>query len=217
MSEHLSTPHQQTGARTAEHLSGDPLAILRRWLSEAEVGGAVMPATMTLATTDGEEPHARTVVVTAVTEDGLRFHSSTPTAKSRDLRATHRAAGVFHWPAVGRQVVLTGPVTELPAQVSQAAYPTRPRQLQLLAWVYEDLGQELADPLADVPSERVQERMTAAAQRDPATLPMPPSWTTFLFTPDRIDFWQAGTEVIAPTKTRFLHRGEAWDRSEALP
>lgn len=208
----------QAGGSAAEHLDSQPLAILHRWLSEAEAGGEPMAATMQLATASGDEPHARTVVVTTVTEAGLTFHSSTPTTKSRDLHSNARAAGVFHWPTAGRQVVLSGPVTELSAEESDAAYSTRPRQLQLIAWVYEELGQELAAPAFAVDSARVQERMDAAAQRDPATLQRPPSWTTFRLTPERIDFWQAGTEVVAPTKTRFLRDGDgAWSRSEALP
>lgn len=210
----------QSGGTGAEHLDGDPLAILRRWLGEAEAGGEPMAATMQLATADGGEPHARTVVVTTVTDAGLTFHSSTPTTKSRDLRANARAAGVFHWPTAGRQVVVAGAVEELSAAESDAAYRTRPRQLQLIAWVYEELGQDLAAPAFAVDSALVQERMDAAAALDQATLERPPSWTTFRIVPERLDFWQAGTEVVAPTKTRFLRgpgSAAAWSRSEALP
>lgn len=217
----MSDLSPQAGGSTAEHLDGDPLAILRRWLGEAEAGGEPMASTMQLATTDGGSPHARTVVVTTVTDAGLTFHSSTPTTKSRDLRANARAAGVFHWPTAGRQVVLTGAVQELSAAESDAAYRTRPRQLQLIAWVYEELGQELAGPAYEVSAARIQERMDAAAALDPASLERPPSWTTFRIVPDRIDFWQAGTEVVAPTKTRFLRgspgNAAAWSRTEALP
>lgn len=197
----------------AEHLDGDPLATLRRWLDEAADDDPAAPAAMTLATVGDGLPHARTVVVTTITDAGLTFHSSTPTTKSSDLRATPRAAGVFHWPALGRQVVLDGDVTELPAEHSRTAYPSRPRQLQLLAWVYEDLG---ADPDA-ISSALAQERMSAAAGRDPATLPMPPSWTTFSLAPRRLDFWQAGSEEVAPTKTRFERRTDGWRRTERLP
>ena len=209
----------QAGGSTAEHLEGDPLAILRRWLGEAEAGGEPMASTMQLATA-GDEPHARTVVVTAITDAGLTFHSSTPTTKSRDLRTHARAAGVFHWPTAGRQVVLAGAVTELSAEESDVAYRTRPRQLQLIAWVYEELGQDLEAPAYAVDAAAVQERMDAAARRDPATLERPPSWTTFRIAPERLDFWQAGTEVLAPTKTRFLRAsaaGAEWLRFEVLP
>lgn len=198
-----------------EQLDGDPIAILQRWTAEA--GAPEVPVTMTLATTDGLEPHARTVVITSIAAAGLTFHSSTPTVKSRDLAAVPRAAGVFYWPAQGRQVVLAGAVRELTEEESRARYPHRPRQLQLVAWVYEDLGQNLAEPLAAVPSALIAERMAAAAERDVATLSKPPSWTTFCLTPERLDFWQAGSETVAPTKTRFLLDGGAWVRSEALP
>lgn len=211
--------HTRSDALT-EHLDGDPLEVLRRWTAEAQRAGVVMPAAMTLATTDGEDPHARTVAVTGITDRGLTFHSSTPTTKSSDLRTHPRASGVFLWTALGRQAVVLGTVTEQDREVTERAFPTRPRQLQLLAWVYEDLGQDLADPTAHVPAARIAERMAAAAERDPATLPPPPSWTTFVLSVDRVDLWQAGTEVVAPTKTRFLRASDGtgpWERREALP
>lgn len=196
-----------------EPLAGNPLELVQGWLADAEVAGLPLPSTMTLATVGDGDPHARTVVVTSVTDHGLTFHTSTPTTKSRDLRARPQAAGVFHWPALGRQVVLEGGVTELSAEASSAAFPTRPRQLQLLAWVYDDLAGEPEH----VTSHRAQERMSAAATRDPGTLGMPPSWTTFRLLPRRVDFWQAGTEEVAPTKTRFSRSESGWVRSEALP
>lgn len=200
-----------------ERLEDDPVLLLRRWLGEAEAAGLPLPSTATLATSSGDEPHARTVVVTAVEPEGLRFHSSTPTTKSRDLAVNPRASMVFHWPALGRQLVLAGTVAQLDAGVSRAAFPTRPRQLQLVAWAYEDLGQDLAEPDRAVPSARVQERMEAAGARDAATLPMPPSWTTYRVHPHRVDVWQAGSEVVAPRKDRYLRDEQGWRRVESLP
>jgi pyridoxamine 5'-phosphate oxidase len=201
----------------AEPLEDDPLVLLRRWLAEAEAAGVPMPSTATLATTSEDEPHARTVVITAVEQDGLRFHSSTPTTKSRDLARNPRASLVFHWPALGRQVVLACTATELDETVSRAAYPTRPRQLQLIAWAYEDLGQDLAEPERAVPTARVQERMDVAAARDPRSLPMPPSWTTYLLRPHRVDVWRASGETTAPLKDRYLRRDASWDRVQSVP
>lgn len=207
----------QAGGAGAEHLDGDPLVHLSRWAQEAVAIAGPIAQTIQLATVSGEEPHARTVVITTITGAGLTFHTSTPTTKSRDLRANPRVAGVFHWPSAGRQVVFAGHVEELSAADSDAAYLSRPRQLQLLAWVYEDLAADLTGPAFAVDSAVVQERMDAAAQREPAALVRPPSWTTFRIVPERIDFWQAGSEVVAPTKTRFLRGSDAWGRVETLP
>ncbi len=181
---------------------GDPLDVLARWAAEA--GG--LPAAMTLATADATgAPHARTVLATVVDGAGVRFHSSRPTTKTRDIAANPRVSAVFLWAELGRQVVLHGTAREQDAATSRAAFPTRPRPLQLLAWAYEELP-------ADQPLEpgAVQRVYDAAA----GNLEMPPSWTTVQITPDRLDFWQGGTP---PSRTRFVRNREGWDRYPVLP
>lgn len=202
-----------------EPLSGDPLAVLARWAAEAEAAG--LPRTMTLATADAEGvPHARTVLVTAIERGprtgALRFHSSTPTTKTRDLAVNSHASAVFHWPALGRQVVLQGTAAELDAAVSADAFPTRPRQLQLLAWAYEALTPQLQDPDHAVPPGAV-ERAFAAAAADPVSAGAPPSWTTVRLEPERLDFWQAGTVDSPPAKTRFVRAAGGWRSFPVLP
>src|SRR5260221_10160492 len=121
------------------------MGVLARWVAESG------QPTMALATADESgTPHARTVLVTAIDATSLRFHSSTPTTKTRDIAAQPRVAGVFHWPALGRQVVVTGVATELGADVSRAAFPTRPLGLRRLAWAYETLGVDAALDPGDV-------------------------------------------------------------------
>jgi pyridoxamine 5'-phosphate oxidase len=199
----------------AERLEPDPMAVLDRWLGEAAAAGLPVPGTMTLATAGPDGPHARTVLVTTLDGDALRFHSSTPTTKTRDLAADPRASGVFHWPALGRQAILTGRAVELDAAASLAAYPTRPRQLQLVAWAYEELLPGLAAPYGVAPG--AVEAAFAAAADDPRSAAAPASWTTIAFTPARIDFWQAGTPTTPPTKTRYERSDTTWTSFPVLP
>ena len=159
---------------------------------------------MTLATADADgAPHARTVLCTVVDGESLRFHSSTPTTKTRDIAANPRVSAVFLWPDRGRQVVLTGTAVELDAAISKAAFPTRPRALQQLAWVYEELPADEPVDGADV-----QRAFDAAGDA------MPPSWTTVEITPERMDFWRGGTP---PAKTRFVRDGTGWRSYDVLP
>ena len=182
-----------------EQLDGDPLEILARWAGE-------LPVAMTLATADATgAPHARTVLATAIDDAGVRFHSSTPTVKTRDIGANPRVSAVFLWADLGRQVVLHGTARELDAAASRAAFPTRPRPLQLLAWVYEELTPDTPlDPGA------VQRAYDDAADR----VEMPPSWTTVQIVPDRLDFWRGGAP---PGKTRFVRTDAGWDSYPVLP
>lgn len=197
-----------------EQLSGDPLAVLARWVAEAEAEG--LPRTMTFATADADGvPHARTVAVTEI-DSGVRFHSSTPTTKTRDLVANPRASGVFHWPGFDRQVVLGGTATELDAETSREGFRTQPRQLQLIAWAYQALLPQVQPPDYAVPPGAVEAAFDAAAA-DPASHEAPPTWTTILLVPDRVDFWQAGTEHSPSVKTRFVRDGEGWRHFPVLP
>jgi pyridoxamine 5'-phosphate oxidase len=193
-----------------EQLAGNPLAVLARWFAEGP------HHTMTFATADADgTPHARTVLATAI-DTGVCFHSSTPTTKTRDLAANPRASAVFHWPEAGRQVVLDGTAAELDAETSRAGYRAQDRQLQLLAWAYHALLPRLEPPHYAVPPGAVEEAFDAAAA-DPASREAPPSWTTIRLVPDRVDFWQAGTESTPSTKTRFVREGEGWRHFPVLP
>jgi pyridoxamine 5'-phosphate oxidase len=197
-----------------EQLSGDPLAVLARWVAEAEAAG--LSRTMTFATADADGvPHARTVLVTEI-DSGVCFHSSTPTTKTRDLAANPRASAVFHWPGLERQVVLEGRATELDTETSRAGFRTQARQLQLIAWAYHALLPRLQPPDYAVPPGAVQKAFDAAAA-DPASQEAPPSWTTIRLEPDRVDFWQAGTETSPSTKTRFVRAGDGWRHFPVLP
>src|SRR3954451_6674525 len=193
-----------------DDVDDDPLAALARWVGEAEAAGLPGPSTMTLATAGADgAPQARTVLVTAVDADSLRFHSSTPTRKTVDIAANPRVSGVFHWPALGRQVVLAGTAELLDAATSRAAVPTRPPPLQLVAWAYEELAPALRGPDHAVAPGSVEAAFAAAAARDAATLPMPASWTTVRLVPWRMDFWRAGTADTPPTRTRFVREDGA--------
>ncbi|SDB84573.1 Pyridoxamine 5'-phosphate oxidase [Sanguibacter gelidistatuariae] len=208
--------------------SADPLATLAEWVEEAALAGAPSPRTLTFATVgpDGA-PHARTVLSTLIDSEHVRFHSSAPTTKTRDLLGDPRASAVFFWPEIGRQVILHGSAVELDEATSRAAYPTRPRQLQLVAWAYDDVltgaGDGAIDPevvSADVPTSAtlVAERVAHHAARPAEGLPMPASWTTIEFTPTRVDLWQGVGRDVAALKTRYDKGADGvWTHAEILP
>ncbi|WP_345412344.1 pyridoxamine 5'-phosphate oxidase family protein [Pseudonocardia xishanensis] len=188
------------------------MEVLATWLDEA--ADQPLGSTMTLATAGPAGPRARTVVVTGIDSAAVRFHSSAPTGKTVDLAADPRASAVFHWPGLGRQAVLTGLLAELPRAVSAEAYPTRPRQLQLVAWVYEDLLPRLSGPDYAIEPGAVEAHFaahTAGAQE------VPPSWTTLALTPTQIDFWRAGTADTPPARTRFVGSERGWRSFPVLP
>ncbi len=201
---------------TDEVLADDPLVQLAAWAGDA--AGLAGPTTMVLATADADAaPHARTVVVTTIGPGGLRFHSSSPTGKTADLAVNPRASGVLHWPALGRQAVVTGAATTLPDDVSDAAYPTRPRQLQLLGWVYEELARSAAGPHGEQAPGAVEASFEAVGLRDPASPARPSTWCTLELSPHQVDLWRAGDDRTPPRRTRYVLADGGWRSFPVLP
>jgi len=89
--------------------------------------------TLATATPDGQ-PSARMVLLNEVNQDGFVFFTNYGSRKGRDLAANPRAALVFHWPQLSRQVRITGPVVKTSRAESDGYFQTRPRGAQLAAW-----------------------------------------------------------------------------------
>ena len=194
-----------------DDLGGQPLATLGRWVDEARAADLPMPSTMTLATADADGvPHARTVLATGVDDASVRFTTSRPSVKTADLDGNPRAAGVFFWPSLVRQVTLHGRAVELPPDEARAAYAERSPNLRALAWVHDELG---GGPAVD-PAE-----VRAAFGRRLERLPdaPPPSWTTFALRPDRVEAWWMPGDADVATRVRFELAGGEWTRAYVLP
>ncbi len=192
-------------------VSGPPLELLAGWLAEAAAAGAGDPRCFTLATASADgTPHARTVLATGVDDTSVRFTTSRPSVKTADLAENPRAAGVFHWPTLTRQVTLHGHAAELPPDEVRAAYARRSPQLRALAWVYEELGGR-----APAGPGEVRPVFARHLELDPQA--PPPSWTTFALRPDRVEVWWMPDDAGPPSRVRFDRVGGGWTRRFVLP
>ena len=177
-----------------ESAPGDPLELFDRWFAEvageagrgADAAGRVAePNAMVLATvTPGGWPAARTVLLKGYDAEGLRFFTNTGSAKAGQLADTPRAALVFPWHQVHRQVRVTGTVGRLADDVVAAYFATRPRDSQLGAW---------ASPQSTVVGSRAEldARLAEVAARFPEgePVPVPPHWGGYLVVPVEWEFW----------------------------
>ena len=165
-------------------LAADPLEQFRVWFAEA--GAAVeVPEAMALATsTPDGSPSARMVLLKQFDDRGLVFHTQYTSRKGRELEANPRAALLFHWPPLGRQVRVEGRVERIPEEESDAYFATRPREAQVGA-----LASRQSDPLESraVLYERLAELEGDLAG---APVPRPPTWGGYLVAPDAWEFWQ---------------------------
>jgi pyridoxamine 5'-phosphate oxidase len=168
-----------------EDADPSPFEQFSRWFGEATAAGLRAPEAATLATATGDGvPSARMVLVKVREESGFVFFSNYESRKGRELAANPRAALVFHWDALGRQVRVEGRVERTGAEESAEYVRSRPRGSQLSA---------LASPQSSVVEGRdVLERRVSelAAEYQGTELPQPENWGGFRLLPDSFEFWQ---------------------------
>ncbi|MDP9251345.1 MAG: pyridoxal 5'-phosphate synthase, partial [Chloroflexota bacterium] len=116
-------------------LDPDPFRQFDAWLTEARAAGLPLPDAFALATTDREgAPSVRMLLLRGHGPDGLLFYTNRASRKGRDLAANPRGAALFHWPALARQLRVSGPIEPLDELKSAAYFADRPRGSQLSAW-----------------------------------------------------------------------------------
>lgn len=168
-------------------LAADPAAQFESWFADAVGAGITQPEAMVLATasTDGA-PSARTVLLRRHDGHGFVFYTNYASRKGRELTDNPRAALVFPWHPIHRQVTVVGSVERLARTDSERYFRSRPRGSQLGAWASERQSAVVAS--RDV----LEDRFAALAGRwpDGTAVPWPEFWGGFRVVPSIVEFWQ---------------------------
>jgi len=194
-----------------EALSQDPLEQFEHWFAEAKRAGVEVPEAMTLATADAEgAPSARMVLLKGVGEDGFVFYTGYGSRKSEELEQNPRAALVFYWRPLGRQVRVEGSVERVSESESAAYFATRPRGSQLAAWASQQ-----SRPLG---SREELERRYAELEREyeGREVPLPPHWGGYRLRPEAIEFWEH-RENRLHDRIRYTRAREGWKVERLSP
>ena len=163
----------------------DPVVQFGRWLDDAGAAGLVEPSAMTLATAGADgAPSARMVLLRGVDQRGFVFYSNYESRKAAELAANPRAALVFWWGQLHRQVRVEGPVERTSQEESAAYWRTRPPGSRLSAWASP---QSRVIPGRAVLDERVAE---LAARHPDGDVPLPPFWGGYRLVPEVVELWQ---------------------------
>ncbi len=163
----------------------DPFQQFQSWLDEASGLEPNDPNAMTLATaTPDGVPSARVVLLKALDPRGFTFFTNTQSRKGSELAANQRAALLFHWKSLRRQVRVEGVVEPVTPAEADSYFATRARVSRL--------GAIASDQSRPLPGRAELERRVAAADaRHPGEdIPRPPHWSGFRLLPSRFEFWQ---------------------------
>jgi pyridoxamine 5'-phosphate oxidase len=163
----------------------DPLARFNVWFEEAKIREANDPNAVALATVDPRgRPSVRMVLLKEADARGFVFYTNVESRKGTDLATNPRAALLFHWKSLRRQVRVEGGVARVSDAEADAYFATRPRLAQIGAWASQQ-----SRPLA---SRFDLEKRVAAftAQFGIGAIPRPKYWTGFRVFPERIEFWE---------------------------
>jgi pyridoxamine 5'-phosphate oxidase len=167
-----------------QDLDPDPIRQFHAWFADAAAGvRAPEAAALATATPDGA-PSARMVLIKSANASGFVFYTNYASRKGVELAANPRAALLFYWDALGRQVRIEGETVRISASESMSYARSRPRASQLSA---------LASPQSRAIGSREQlERWVAelAARYEGVTVPVSETWGGFRLIPAAFEFWQ---------------------------
>jgi len=185
MSESASIEHPSglTGGDLIE--ADEPLRLFAAWFEQAARSEPRDPTAMSLATVDADGlPNVRMVLMKGFGESGFVFYTNVDSQKGHELDREQKAALLFHWKSVNRQVRLRGPVERIEDAEADAYFATRPRLTQIGAWASKQS--------APLESRHAFEKAMAyyTAKFALGTVPRPPNWTGYRLRPLLIEFWQ---------------------------
>ena len=185
-------------------MHSDPIDQFREWFDAAVAAGIKEPTAMTLATSSGAgQPSARMVLLKGFDQRGFVFFTNYESRKGRELDENPRAALVFYWPQLDRQIRITGRVAKISAQESDAYFYSRPVESRFSAAVSHQ-------------SEAIESRETLEralrglkARYPEGGPPRPTYWGGYVVEPDEIEFWQQGDHRLHD-RLRYRRAGRDW-------
>jgi pyridoxamine 5'-phosphate oxidase len=210
-----ATPIERTGRLTVGDFTeaDEPMRLFAAWLADATVSEPRDPNAMTLATVDADGmPNARMVLLKGADAQGFVFYTNMGSQKGQELAASAKAALVFHWKSLNRQVRVRGPVENVSPEEADAYFATRPKQAQIGAWASKQ-SQPLESRMAFEKAVAIN-----AAKYAIGNVPRPPNWSGYRIVPDQIEFWHDRPFRL---HDRIVFKragaGQAWSKTRLYP
>jgi pyridoxamine 5'-phosphate oxidase len=210
----LAAPTAEPAERALDERDApaSPFELFRRWLEDAHAAAIPQPQATVLATATADGvPSARTLLLERFDPTGFVFHTKLDSPKCQDLDENPRAALVFLWRALGRQVRVTGDVVPASRAETEAYFRGRPHGVQVMLTA-------CAAQSAVVDSRAaLEEAYAEALARYPTRLlPIPPSLGGLRVIPETLEFFQARANCLQD-RLRYTRAGDAWRLERLVP
>lgn len=193
--------------------ASEPFALFESWLEEAKASEPNDPNGMALSTVDADGmPNSRMVLLNGRSPEGFVFYTNTQSQKGEELAGQPKAAALFHWKSLRRQVRIRGTVSRVSDAEADAYFQSRPRDSRIGAWASQQ-----SRPLE---SRFALEKAVAsyALKFGVGEVPRPPHWTGFRIAPVYMEFWRDGAFRL---HDRIVFRraapGDAWTKTRLYP
>ena len=190
----------------------DPLATFDAWFAEARASEPNDPDAMCLATaTPDGAPSARMVLLKGHGPEGFVFYTNAHSRKGEEIRANMRAALLFHWKSLRRQVRIEGPLDEVSADEADAYFHSRPFRSQV-----GSAASDQSRPLPDREAYLNRVEQLSAVYEEAGEVPRPPHWTGFRLMPKALELWSDRANRLHERR-RFMREGDGWTSTLLYP
>ncbi|BDS08630.1 pyridoxine/pyridoxamine 5'-phosphate oxidase [Oceaniferula spumae] len=204
--EEIAAMREEYGSRELRRkdMAADPIEQFEQWFAEAREVQLHEPNALTLSTIglDGC-PASRTVLMKFFDENGFVFYTNYGSAKAREIEAVPKAAMLFAWLQLERQVRIEGSVEKVSAAESLKYFASRPRDSQIGAWVSDQSS------VIDSRALLLNKMEELKAKFKGGDVPLPSFWGGYRVIPERIEFWQGGKGRVHD-RFRYTRAGDSW-------
>jgi pyridoxamine 5'-phosphate oxidase len=198
------------GEMEAEMNEQEPLVLLGRWLEQAREAGVPEPGTVAFVTVgEGGRPSARTVLLKRLEDRALLFSSALWTRKASEIADNPHVALLFHWPAIGRQVHITGEAALAERELAVELFSERD-----LAHRVQTIVSRQGETIEDLEPLRARHAHLMNVLEAPPECP--PDWGALRVVPNAVEFWLQAPDRMHE-RLLYTRAGEGWDRSRLSP